>query len=775
MLLIKNNPLHTACVLLILIITCGCLWHSPFHVLSHEFSFALQITTIFMALLLGFYATRRIHQQYDSPAQRLSALSTSIRQDAIFLLALTALSYLIVAFSSYYIQHCHVFEGSISFWVSVIPSFLFALVWAYSVGIFYSRWQRFIGLTVMLFVALSLYDACNSYFGYQSVYMYLLLGNLPYQKSVSLPNNFHIYSRLMLLGLSLLCYHWSVFLYRKKHKLTNKPRSPFITMTACTSLFIIIVWCSQTYTGLGWSFDRIQQYLNQTRDVAYLRIHYSSNNPINDQLWRKITWDAHKIAERMELSPQRKVDVYVFPAGYSSTVKSYTNGRASAFASIGKVFLSEGQLLSDIFPHELVHALHALYQPHPAILLRRTLLEGTAKAFEGGLTLAPQYHQAMAALEQQSMLPSIEDFYQDLLFIHHSEGLSYQAAGSFVGFLVLEYGLDTYKVFNKTLDFEASYGYSLSTLNQQWKGFLQNVPVDIVQRTKVVANYKEDKSYIQHYCPQVGTQATDEDAARVLPWWIEPDRAQTVFEQWLEKQPENSDWAIKQILALMENKQLHLAEEKINRLLQNTESNDIVTLEPLYQLKFFIHVLNDDKPGAITALQTWLKESGEQDSMRNLRLAVLQHPTIGSVYFSNILTTSWLDRSTVLRSLYQLDPQFGPAYFYALKLQSIHSGAMKKFQLIKDFTQKTSGFKQLKIEVNQDFLVECINTQTYDVGLLVVAHLQQLTASQKDKVVLQQLTARLAYEKQHFTEKQSTLPLHQFSRTYLRLEYNRVW
>jgi hypothetical protein len=91
-------------------------------------------------------------------------------------------------------------------------------------------------------------------------------------------------------------------------------------------------------------------------------------------------------------------------------------------------------------------------------------------------------------------------------FLQNQEAAAYLTAGSFLGFLVHSYGMETFVEFQHSLDYEKAYGKSLGELDAEWRAFLETVPTR--PETELYATQFFDTrvapSYRSLSCPKVG-------------------------------------------------------------------------------------------------------------------------------------------------------------------------------------------------------------------------------------------------------------------------------
>ena len=119
----------------------------------------------------------------------------------------------------------------------------------------------------------------------------------------------------------------------------------------------------------------------------------------------------------------------------------------------------------------MVHARHIEMTWNPWILTSRGNLEGMAVAFTDGLTAVPEAHSAQAGALEAGYLPAVPAFMSLEGFSTVNERNAYQSAGSFIGFLVLEHGIESLVALQRTWDPVGVYGKDWAALDGEWRPF----------------------------------------------------------------------------------------------------------------------------------------------------------------------------------------------------------------------------------------------------------------------------------------------------------------
>jgi hypothetical protein len=148
------------------------------------------------------------------------------------------------------------------------------------------------------------------------------------------------------------------------------------------------------------------------------------------------------------------------------------------------------------------------------------MTEGTAVAFTEGLADRQAAHTKTAGALAADSLPPATRFMAPDGFHAVNEGNAYDAAGSFLGFLVLEHGIEAFVQLQRSFDWEGVYGADLAGLDARWRAFLAEVPVDLEQRARARDQFdpKLRPAYLDAQCPKLGSRAESlqERAERLL-------------------------------------------------------------------------------------------------------------------------------------------------------------------------------------------------------------------------------------------------------------------
>ena len=150
--------------------------------------------------------------------------------------------------------------------------------------------------------------------------------------------------------------------------------------------------------------------------------------------------------------------------------------------------------------HELAHIFSSAFMGGVLqTLFNIGIAEGFATAMDphyGKLAL----HQWAKTLQVLDMDVALEKLFRAWNFWQHQSSKSYLSMGSFCAFLIDNYGIEKFKSFYKTLEFESTYGFSLLHVITEWKTFLTTISVSPLE-IAYAKNIFIQKGIFEKVCP----------------------------------------------------------------------------------------------------------------------------------------------------------------------------------------------------------------------------------------------------------------------------------
>lgn len=265
-------------------------------------------------------------------------------------------------------------------------------------------------------------------------------------------------------------------------------------------LILFPLFCRQE---LGWHYSHtwIQRQLANHIETKNAVIYFSEVQSIEavafaKQIDRKIS----KIEQFLRVPiADDKIKIYVYPDSISK--KKWTG---TQYTLVGNPMQRSLHVLSlnindPILSHELTHVLASplgisIFHISPKI----GLLEGLATAVQKN-SLGISVDEWSKIMQTKKQLPDIARTLDGYSFWKENPTRVYLACGSFVNWLIHEYGMDKFKKVYRGEDFDSAYAIPLGSLIASWEKYIQPIPVtdDKVKRAE---SYLLEKPFYQKHC-----------------------------------------------------------------------------------------------------------------------------------------------------------------------------------------------------------------------------------------------------------------------------------
>ncbi|MBN1336642.1 MAG: hypothetical protein JXB39_11855 [Deltaproteobacteria bacterium] len=529
----------------------------PFHVLGHETTQAFTLVAIGLGLAAGLRAGRALPGSIeDTRATRLSMALGRVLF-ALFLLGTTF--GVIVAVASASGPGCRVLPGVAFFAVTWPPVAALGAVAGVLLGAAGVRRRTILlGLGVVLLSTLA-HDVAQAIWGARIVDPWIGAPlALDQRADLDIPR-VHGLQRAWMAGLAYAL--WQVGLWRSSRReaegahLSDLRARARLAGTRALATTILLAICAGGFGdrfGLGWGRTAVYAHLSQERSAPGIVVRFPVGGraeSVAAGLLGEAAWQVHDLATSLEVPVEPPVRIFLFEDG--EDLERHT-GMVSDHAKVGELWLEAGSVDSGVLRHELVHALHPRLGPPVALVLSRGVAEGFATAWEEDLALLPEAHEPAAAALREGSLPRARDLMGPLGFGRIPEGSAYAAAGSFVGFLLLDRGMAPFRALQARLDWEAAYGEDLDALDARWRAFLAGIPVDLEQQARWGDDFDPGpgRAYLDRRCPKVGSdRQSRRDRARILGRAGEVDAAVALWQAlWSEEGDPGDLWEAGRLL-----------------------------------------------------------------------------------------------------------------------------------------------------------------------------------------------------------------------------------
>ena len=528
----------------------------PHHVLTHEYSQTFAGIAAALLYFLSAWVGKRVAKDpHFASESAMNQLGMVLGKGVVLGLVMGGISLVFMIAANIFVHHCLLRQGIAFFLVTWLPTAAVACVVGCALGTRGWRWR---GITGVLFLVVALcigHDVAQGLRGLRMVDP--LLGELRcfWQRGNMSMTRVHAYQRAVVFALA--CGLWQLALWRAGRRAAECASERAAARRARTWACLVLGGVAAvavgagSRVGIGWGKGAIEDRLSQVRTSEHFVFHYApagQSEPRMKSIERSAEWCASYLFDAWGIAPRKPVQAYVFDGG--GDVEELTG--TCAHASLHTLYLSSWDAANSTLLHEIVHAVHVELQPRPDILLSRGMLEGLAMAYEDGFAEDPATHEELAGALLAGKLPSAEVFMEPGGFTRINESNAYHAAGSFVGFLIFEYGFNKFRVLQRALDFEKAYGQDLKNLDEAWRAFLESVPVDLDTRLSARERFDADlwPGYTECTCPKVG-DAVPTARSRARNFWNARDyRGAYGAYTALYEQEDNPRWGYQAALSL---------------------------------------------------------------------------------------------------------------------------------------------------------------------------------------------------------------------------------
>jgi tetratricopeptide (TPR) repeat protein len=294
--------------------------------------------------------------------------------------------------------------------------------------------------------------------------------------------DFELSSRNGLYWHRLLTICWSGLLVLIGHQL-REPSRGAIPGSVTFLVLIILLYSNGAKLGLNTSYGRLASQLGSQVETEHFVIHYDSST-VSDNEIRRIADDHEfryrQLERRLGFTSEFPVHTYIYP---SAEVRSELTGAGRT--NIAPVWLDRPQIHVTFdtyewsFAHELAHVFSREFGiPVIRASLHVGLVEGFAVAMEPPMGLPSPDEQVAAVLrsalskgvyESKSVASAVAASLSPSGFWTGRGAVSYTTMGSFVDFLIREYGIQAFARVYAMEGFDAVYGRSVLELARQWE------------------------------------------------------------------------------------------------------------------------------------------------------------------------------------------------------------------------------------------------------------------------------------------------------------------
>lgn len=634
----------------------------PYHVLTHEFTQAFTVfATVVLFYLSAWLGKRTATDEGLKTVSPIGQMRVALTAALVTAFTMATAAFAAMAVANAVSHHCNFGRGVAFYWITWPPPVMLACVGGTVLGARRWRWRSLTAVLIGV-VALSLVqDGLQALFS--SRISDVIIGSplgFDQRAHMDVPQ-VHVYQRAIVLAFAIGLWYLALWRNGRRWPSTDADyeasvRNARNCAVILLSAVLVVAVGTGSHIGLGWGSGALHARLSESHRTEHFVFRYPPGGDAElqiDSIARGAEWDWRYLCTQWGIAPAKPVHVYVFDSW--DDLPDLTD--IGTHAGIRTIYLTSFQATSDIFLHELVHALHIELKPRPTVLLSRGMLEGLAMAYEVGYACLPEAHRTLAGALAADRLPSATVFMKPGGFVRIQEGNAYDAAGSFLGFLIYEHGFEKFRALQRTLDFEAVYDQDLEALDKAWREFLEKVPVDLETQRRAAERFDADVwvGYVECQCPKLEeTVPPPEDKAVRL--WHARDyvRAYRLYLELNEQNPK-TEWAYQaaQCLRRMErfSDAVGLLDETLGKPdLQDYEKDRLLTA------KIGCLMEQEDWPALYAELDARKALEKEPRQDRVMTEACLRDPEIRSAVARTLIPTEHGESYRLLKKLLEEYP-----------------------------------------------------------------------------------------------------------------------
>ncbi len=455
--------------------------------LGYEFSAANGIVLFFLggALLLSFLKTRNT-----------LVISLFFKERKYLFISSLVIPFLVGFIFSLIISKCPILPGILFYLLIPLPSFFFGISTAY---ISYFLSKKYAPIIFILFSLLIVLSAVSEIYFYPQVYFYnILIGYFPgtiYDEDVAPGIMLAFYRLLNFVFFTAITYY--------SLKLIN--RKPLIKISYAGGILVILIIFSflKPLLNLATDLDRLNKSLPKTVVSNSFDIHFNEKHTSDELEYSALIHEYYldQLNIYLENNNREKIDSYIFENREQKRTLFGSGNADVAKPWLRQIYLNETNYESTV-KHELAHIILSKYGTPPfkiAAGLNPALTEGVAMALENNYNGYPLHYMAKLA-EISDYKADLTKIFSGLKFFSITSSTSYIKSGSFIKFLIENYGIKKAKKLYNTGSFEEVYGKKLSTLSQEYNEFLKNYQIDFNRNTAQL--YFGTSTIFKKYCPR---------------------------------------------------------------------------------------------------------------------------------------------------------------------------------------------------------------------------------------------------------------------------------
>ena len=453
-----------------------------FNLLAYEFSTALSLVVSILAGPVAIGMLRRDQRYIQQPHK---AVLRAVLVNQILLV----LPLVIMLLNAVRITNCNLVTGLVFYLLLPCATAVIASLWGLACG-FVSA-TRFVagGLYSVLWLGVACWNIYEVWVGLQVDSYNQILGWVsgPIYEDVVEPSSALLLSRLQGLFFALALACAAFFIRESKRLLKQKRLALGVGIVGWFSLgTALCFWSYADEMGYGRSSQQIDRVLAANTHTQHFVIHHPTGleEETISLLARDHEFRLHQIETMLSQQDLPPIHSYVFAT--PAQKRKFTGAGRTQYAQPwqSSLSLNTTQFPHPTLKHELVHVFAAAFGSWPfmvsarmGVLVNPGLTEGLAVSVDWRAQKFDR-HTWCSALRRIGRAPNIQDMFGPLGFWTAASARSYTLAGSFVRFLLTNYGAQAVIAAYRDGQLTGHFPKDTQSLVQDWHDFLDGLTID---------------------------------------------------------------------------------------------------------------------------------------------------------------------------------------------------------------------------------------------------------------------------------------------------------
>jgi hypothetical protein len=462
------------------------------NIIGYEFSV---INGILFFLLSGIRAINNSKLNYEDN------IAYHFRINKVFLLAAIFVPFILGLISTILFSECPFGEGVLFYFVISLPNLFFGYATGFCITAIFNRLRIFYFLIVSLLILLL--PLVEFYFNPQVYFYNLIVGYFPgtiYDEDLAV-NELLLSYRIFQISFFIFL----IFLTDRVYK--NKIRK--IVFISILALTIVITYQLKPYFNYSTNMVRLEKNLTGKVETEHFDILYSDSIDKNAIMHLALLHEYYleEINKKLEHKFKQRITSIVFR---DENEKRILIGAGRA--DIAKPWLKQIYLnyptYTETLKHEIVHVVASEFGTTPfkvADKINPAMIEGLAMAVEDDYDGFSVHHMAKLAYTTGYKV-SMQNLFTGLNFMNHYSSIAYIYSGSFIKYLMDNYGVAKVKQLYGDINFSKIFGKSFDQLENEYIGYLNNVETEINKNRAQI--YFGGKTIFKKHCVRTAAYKT---------------------------------------------------------------------------------------------------------------------------------------------------------------------------------------------------------------------------------------------------------------------------